>query len=113
MTLAEFLKKAEEKDTEHILQDEKFGFLAVLKQEGVTENEALQMNMGNAWGFYMNCLINNPTNMLHHFFIASEMNHENVPINRAQLKKITELYKELEKNFDKKSSSNKDNGKEK
>ena len=101
ITLAEFLKKAKEKDTENILQDEKFGFLAVLKQEGFPENEALQMNMGKAWDFYMNCLINNPTNMLHHFFISSEVNPENVPINRAQLKKITDLYNELKKDFEK------------
>ena len=35
MTLAEFLKEAEKKDPEHILQDEHFGVLKVLKQEGI------------------------------------------------------------------------------
>ena len=109
MTLAEFLKKAEKKDPEHILQDEHFGMLKVLKQEGITENEALQMNLTKAWEFYINCLINNPTKTLHKFYFVSEVSPENAPIIRSQLKKITELYKEIEKDFDEKGSSNKNN----
>jgi hypothetical protein len=107
MTLAEFLKEAEKKDTKHILQDEHFGVLNVLKKEGFTEDEALHMNMTKAWEFYINCLINNPTKTLHNFYFASEVRTESAPISRLQLKKITELYTEIEKDFDKKSSSNK------
>ena len=107
MTLSEFLKEAEKKDPEHILQDEHFGLLNVLKQEGFTENEALDMNITKAWGFYINCLINNPTKTLHNFYFASEVRAENAPINRSQLKKITDLYKEIEKDFDEKGSPNK------
>jgi len=102
MTLAGFLKEAEKKDTERILQDERFGILNVLKQEGITADEALQMNMTRAWEFYINCLINNPTKTLHHFYFASEISPEDAPIVRSYLKKISELYKEIEKDFDKK-----------
>ena len=109
MTLGEFLKEAEKKDIEHILQDEHFGVLNVLKREGFTEDEALGMNMKKAWEFYINCLINNPTKTLHNFYFASEVGNENAPIIRLQLKKITDIYKEIEKEHDKKSSSNKDN----
>ena len=70
MTLDEFLKEAEKRDSEHVLQDEHFGILNVLKREGVTENEALSMNMTKAWEFYINCLINNPTKTLHNFYFA-------------------------------------------
>ena len=107
MTLGEFLKEAEKRDSEHVLQDEHFGILNVLKREGVTENEALSMNMTKAWEFYINCLINNPTKTLHNFYFASEVGTENAPIIRLQLKKITDLYKEIEKELDKKGSSSK------
>ena len=109
MTLAEFLKEAEKKDIEHVLQDEHFGVLTVLKHEGFTEDEALHMNITKAWEFYINCLINNPTKTLHTFYFASEVWTENAPIIRLQLKKITELYKKIEKDFDAKDSSNKNN----
>jgi hypothetical protein len=109
MTLAEFLKEAEKKDTENILQDEKFGVLNVLKQEGFTEEEALHMNMTKAWEFYINCLVNKPTKTIHNFYFASEVGTENAPIIRLQLKKITELYNEIEKEFDNKCFSNKNN----
>lgn len=109
MTLAKFLKEAEKKDCEHILQDEHFGVLNVLKQEGFTEDEALDMNMTKAWEFYINCLVNNPTKTLHNFYFASEVRTENAPITRLHLKKITELYKEIKKDFDAKDSSNKNN----
>ena len=109
MTLSEFLTAAEKKDPEHILQDEHFGVLNVLKREGFTEDEALGMNMTKAWEFYINCLINNPTKTLHNFFFASEVGTENAPIIRLQLKKITDLYQEIEKEFDKKGSFNKNN----
>ena len=109
MILGEFLKEAEKKDTEHILQDEHFGVLNVLKREGFTEDEALGMNMKKAWEFYINCLINNPTKTLHNFYFASEVGNENAPIIRLQLKKITDIYTEIEKEHDKKSSSNKNN----
>ena len=109
MTLGEFLKETEKKDSEHVLQDEHFGLLNVLKREGLTEDEALGMNMTKAWEFYINCLINNPTKTLHNFYFASEVGTENAPIIRLQLKKITDLYKEIEKEFDEKSSSNKNN----
>ena len=99
LTLAEFLKEAEKKDPEHILQDERFGMLKVLKQEGITEDEALQMNITKAWEFYINCLINNPTKTLHHFYFASEMSPENAPIIRSHLKKLSELYTEIMKDF--------------
>ena len=109
MTLGEFLKETEKKDSEHVLQDKHFGLLNVLKREGLTEDEALGMNMTKAWEFYINCLINNPTKTLHNFYFASEVGTENAPIIRLQLKKITDLYKEIEKEFDEKSSSNKNN----
>lgn len=109
MTLGEFLNAAEEKDAEHILQDEHFGVINVLKQEGFTEDDALGMNMKKAWEFYINCLINNPTKTLHNFFFASEVGTENAPIIRLQLKKITDLYQEIEKEFDKQASFNKNN----
>jgi hypothetical protein len=44
MTLAEFLKEAEKKDTKHILQDEHFGVLNILKHEGFTEDAAEKNN---------------------------------------------------------------------
>ena len=100
MTLAEFLKEAEKKGPKHILQDEHFGVLKILKQEGFTEDEALRMNMTKAWEFYINFLINNPTKMLHQFYFASEVSPENAPIVRSHLKKVTEIYKEIEKDFD-------------
>ena len=109
ITLGEFLKEAEKKDIEHILQDEHFGVLNVLKREGFTEDEALGMNMKKAWEFYINCLINNPTKTLHNFYLASEVGNENAPIIRLQLKKITDIYKEIEKGHDKKSSFKKNN----
>jgi hypothetical protein len=109
MTLGEFLKEAEKRDSEHLLQDEHFGVLNVLKREGFTEAEALGMNLTKAWEFYINCLINNPTKTLHNFYFASDVGTENAPIIRLQLKKITDLYKEIEKEFDKKDSSNKNN----
>jgi len=102
ITLAEFLKEAEEKDTEHILQDERFGMLEVLKQEGITEVEALQMNLTKAWEFYINCLINNPTKTLHQFYFASEMSPKNAPLVQSYLKKISEVYKKIMKDFDEK-----------
>jgi hypothetical protein len=105
MTLAEFLDKAEKKDPEHVLEDEHFGVLQVLKQEGIAEDEALQMKMAKVWEFYINCLINNPTKTLHQFYFASEMSPEDAPILRSQLKKISELYKEVKKDFDEKASS--------
>lgn len=110
MTLGEFLIEAEKEDTEHILQEEHFGMLNVLKREGFTEDEALEMNMTKAWEFYINCLINNPTKTLHNFFFASEVGTENAPIIRLQLEKITDLYKKIEKEFNKSGSSNKNNG---
>ena len=67
------------------------------------------MNLTKAWEFYINCLINNPTKTLHTFYFASEVCPENAPIIRSHLKKITELYKEIEKDFDEKGSSNKNN----
>lgn len=97
MTLAEFLIEAEKKDSEHVLQDEHFGVLNVLKREGFTEDEALSLNMKKAWEFYITCLVNNPTKTLHNFYFASEVGNENAPIIRLQLKKITDLYKEIEK----------------
>lgn len=109
MTLGEFLKEAEKKDTERILQDECFGVLNVLKREGFTEDEALGMNMAKAWEFYINCLINNPTKTFHSFYFASEVGSENAIIIRLQLKKIAELYKEIEKEFDEKGSSSENN----
>ncbi len=109
MTVEEFLKEAEKKDPEHILQDENFGMLNILKREGFTEDEALHLNMTRAWEFYITCLINNPTKTLHNFYFASEVETENAPISRLQLKKITELYKKIEKDFDPKGSSNKNN----
>jgi uncharacterized protein YdaT len=111
ITLAKFLKQAEKKDTEHILQDEYFGILNVMKQEGFTEDEALGMDVKKAWEFYINCLINNPSKVIHRFYFASEVGAENAPVMRSYLKKITELYKELEKDFDDEGSSLKnDNG---
>ena len=97
MTLAEFLKEAEKKDAEQLLQDEHFGLLQVLNQEGIPRDQALQMKMGKAWNFYINHLINNPTKTLHSFFFAPKVGPENAPIVRSQLKKITDLYKEIEK----------------
>ena len=105
LTLAEFLKKAEKKDPDHILQDENFGVLQVLNQEGIPKEQALQMKMGNAWNFYVNYLINNPTKTLHNFFFAPEVGPENTPIVRSQLKKITDIYKEIEKDIEEKGSS--------
>jgi hypothetical protein len=46
-------------------------------------------------------LINNPTKTLHQFFFAPEVSTENAPIVRSQLKKITNLYKEIEKDMEK------------
>jgi hypothetical protein len=108
MTLGEFLKEAEKRDSERILQDEHFGVLNVLKREGFTEDEALGMNMAKAWEFYINCLVNNPTKTLHNFYFASDVGTENAPIIRLQLKKITDLYKEIKKELEK-GSSNKNN----
>jgi hypothetical protein len=82
-----------------------------LKQEGFAEEEALHMNLTNAWEFYINYLINNPTKTLHKFYFASEVGPENAPIIRLQIKKITELDKQIKKEFDKKCSSNKNNNK--
>jgi len=101
MTLAEFLKEAEKKDKEDILQNENFGILQVLNQEGIPKEQALQMKMEKAWHFYINYLINNPTKTLHQFFFAPEVSSENAPIVRSQLKKITNLYKEIEKDMEK------------
>ena len=109
ITLGEFLKEAEKKDTEHTLQDENYGILNVMKQEGFTEDEALGMNAKKAWEFYINCLINNPSKVIHRFYFASEVGAENAPVMRSYLKKITELYKELEKDFDYECSSVKNN----
>lgn len=108
MTLAEFMKQAEKKDTEHILQDENFGVFRVLNLEGIPKEQALQMRMEQAWHVYMNHLINNPTKTLHQFFFAPEVGSENTPIVRSQLKKITDLYKEIEKDFNKYGSSSHD-----
>jgi hypothetical protein len=110
MTLGEFLKEAEKRDREHVLQDEHFGILNVLKREGFTEDEALGMNMTKAWEFYINCLINNPTKTLHNFYFASEVGTENAPVIRLQLKKITDLYKEIEKELEKGYSSKNNDG---
>ena len=109
MTLVEFLKVAEKKDPNHILQDKRFGLLKILKEEGFTEDEALQMNMRKAWEFYINCLINNPTKTVHNFYFASEVSPENAPIIRSRLEKIIEVYKEVEKDFDDNGSSGKNN----
>jgi hypothetical protein len=105
MTLAEFLKKAEKKDSEHILQDQNFGVLQVLNQEGIPKEQALQMKMKTAWNYYINHLINNPTKTLHQFFFAPEVGAENTPVVRSQLKKITDIYKEIEKDTEEKGSS--------
>ena len=105
LTLAEFMKEAEKKDTEHILQDENFGVLQVLNQEGIPKEPALQMKMEKAWHVYINHLINNPTKTLHHFFFAPEVSSEDAPIVRSQLKKITDLYKEIENGINEKNSS--------
>ncbi|MCW4023234.1 MAG: hypothetical protein NWF02_08770 [Candidatus Bathyarchaeota archaeon] len=105
MTLAEFLKAAEKKDSEHLLQDENFGVLQVLNQEGIPKEQALPMKMDKAWHVYINHLINNPTKTLHHFFFASEVEPENTPIVRSQLKKITDIYKEIESDLEEKGSS--------
>jgi len=104
MTLDEFLKEAEEKDSEHLLQDENFGVLQVLNQEGIPKEQALKMKMEKVWHFYINFLINNPTKTLHQFFFAPEVSSENAPIVRSQLKKITDLYKEIEKDMGEASS---------
>jgi len=101
MTLAEFMKQAEKKDTEHILQDENFGVFQVLNLEGIPKEHALQMKMEQAWHVYINHLINNPTKTLHHFFFAPQVTSEDAPVIRSQLKKITDLYKEVEKDFNK------------
>ena len=104
MTLAEFLKKAEKKDSEHILQDQNFGVLQVLNQEGIPKEQALQMKMETAWHYYINHLINNPTKTLHQFFFAPEVGVENTPVVRSQLKKITDIYKQVEKDGEEKGS---------
>ena len=104
MTLAQFLKEAETKDPDHILQDEHFGLLQVLNQEGIPKDQALPMKMEKAWHVYINHLINNPTKTLHNFFFAPEVGPENTPIVRSQLKKITDIYKDIEKNINKQGS---------
>jgi hypothetical protein len=105
MTLAEFLKAAEKKDTELLFQDENFGVLQVLNQEGIPKEQALPMKMDKAWHVYINHLINNPTKTLHQFFFAPEVGPENTPIVRSQLKKITDIYKEIENDLEEKGSS--------
>lgn len=107
MTLAEFLKAAEKKDTEKILQNKNFGVIQVLNQQGIPKSQALKMKMEKAWHFYINYLINNPTKTLHNFFFAPEVSSEDAPIVRSQLKKITDLYKEIENDINEKTSSKK------
>ncbi len=102
--------------TERILQACKEASIAIVRRHGIARNieditdEVYQYCFLELWSKYSNKdLPSNGFLNKEAKWRAMDYFRENAPITRLHLKKITELYKEIKKDFDAKDSSNKNN----
>lgn len=52
ITLSQFLKEINEKDSTNIINDSNFVLLKFITMEGFTENEALEMDINKVWELF-------------------------------------------------------------
>lgn len=88
MTLCEFLEIANQEDSNNILNDQNFGMLKILTNEGFSKPEALQMNMTKVWDLFRFSLTNSTTPLLTELFRMLEKKSENPLLNQPKKDKV-------------------------